>query len=717
MPDSFPRQYARTQRFTLGEPRDVTVSSDGQRVVWLRSRAGDDPVNCLWALDLPHGAERLVADPLALLTQDPVALKELSPEERAQRERRREGAGGITAYTTCVATQSAVFSLGGRLFHTDLTAGSSKELQVPGPVFDPRLDPTGTAVAYVNGPRLMISNLEGQTRVLADESISDPTSSASSAGSEAITWGSAEFIAAEEMQRMRGFWWSPDGQRLAVTRVDNSGVQTWYIADPADPTAAPRPIRYPAAGTANAAVTLHIFDRDGATAPIPVNWDTAALPYLARVSWSEAGLVIALQSRDQRRLEICSVDPADGTLSVIHVDTDPAWVDLLSGAPQLLTPEGGKGPTLLHTTERDGTRALLLDTEMISEADQVVRSVIAISADRIVYSANPMTDATGLEVWSHRRGVGSTRISPQGAVCSAVAAGSTLVLRTASLAESRARWEVLDVDGTVIRELTNLAETPLVSARPAIFHTPRRRIAVAVLLPKDHEGQPLPVLMDPYGGPHAQRVIRSHNAFATSQWFADQGFAVVVADGRGTPGRGTTFERAVLGDLAGPVLDDQVEALEHAAAASGAVDLSRVAIRGWSFGGYLAALAVLKRPDVFHAAIAGAPVTEWRLYDTHYTERYLGDPRTDPAAYDRTSLLPLAQDLTRPLLLIHGLADDNVVAAHSLQLSRALLEAGKAHEVLPLVGVSHMTPQEVVAENLLRHQLHFLRRALGVSSS
>src|SRR6185436_19457931 len=142
------------------------------------------------------------------------------------------------------------------------------------------------------------------------------------------------------------------------------------------------------------------------------------------------------------------------------------------------------------------------------------------------------------------------------------------------------------------------------------------------------------------------------------------------------------------------------------------LDRSRVAIRGWSFGGYLAALAVLARPDVFHAAVAGAPVTEWRLYDTHYTERYLGDPFTDAQPYDRSSLLRLAQQLKRPLLLIHGLADDNVVAAHTLQLSSALLAAGKPHEVLPLVGVTHMTPQEVVAENLLLHQLDFLRRSL-----
>ncbi len=222
------------------------------------------------------------------------------------------------------------------------------------------------------------------------------------------------------------------------------------------------------------------------------------------------------------------------------------------------------------------------------------------------------------------------------------------------------------------------------------------------------------MLLDPYGGPHAQRVLRSHAAFLSAQWFADQGFAVVIADGRGTPGRGSDWERAVHLDLATPVLEDQVDALRLAAAVHPALDLSRVAIRGWSFGGYLAALAVMRRPDVFHAAIAGAPVTEWRLYDTHYTERYLGDPTVDARPYAATSLLPIADELTRPLLLVHGLADDNVVAAHTLQLSSALLAAGKPHEVLPLVGVTHMTPQEVVAEHLLLHQLDFLRRALGL---
>jgi dipeptidyl-peptidase-4 len=228
------------------------------------------------------------------------------------------------------------------------------------------------------------------------------------------------------------------------------------------------------------------------------------------------------------------------------------------------------------------------------------------------------------------------------------------------------------------------------------------------------------VLLDPYGGPHAQRVVDARGAFLTSQWFADQGFAVVVADGRGTPGRGPAFEREVHGDLAGPVLEDQLAALEAAAAEVEDLDLTRVAIRGWSFGGYLAALAVLRRPDAVHAAVAGAPVTDWALYDTHYTERYLGTPSSWPDAYARSSIVAdaerpaTAEAPHRPLMLVHGLADDNVVAAHTLRLSSALLAAGRPHEVLPLSGVTHMTPQEVVAENLLRLQVAFLKESLGV---
>jgi dipeptidyl-peptidase-4 len=353
----------------------------------------------------------------------------------------------------------------------------------------------------------------------------------------------------------------------------------------------------------------------------------------------------------------------------------------------------------------------MIDGEPVTPADLQVRGVAAAAGDTVWFHANPLDEPTVQHVWRWSAADGAVAVTDEPGVHSAVVGGRTAVVRSAVLHRPGAVTHVLGGP-----ELVSHAQAPLVRPNLTLLRAGRRRLATAVLLPHDHDGSPLPVLMDPYGGPHALRVVQSHNAHCASQWFADQGFAVVVADGRGTPGRGSEWERSVLHDLATFALDDQVDAL-HAAAEEHPLDLSRVGIRGWSFGGYLAALAVLRRPDVFHAAVAGAPVTEWRLYDTHYTERYLGDPTTDGAPYAASSLLPLADELTRPLLLVHGLADDNVVAAHTLQLSNALLAAGKPHEVLPLVGVTHMTPQEVVAEHLLLHQLQFLRRALGEGAS
>src|SRR5215207_3274762 len=288
MTDSFPRQYARTQRLTLGEPRDVTVSHDGRRAVFLRSRAGDDPVNCLWVQDLHSGTERLVADPLVLLSSG-AADEDLPPEERARRERTRELASGITAYATDEQVTVTAFALAGRLFVAGLLSGVARELPVEGPVFDPRPDPTARRLAYVSGSRLRIGELDGSSWELAGEDGQD------------VTWGSAEFIAAEEMDRHRGYWWSPDGMRIAACRVDNGKVQQWHIGDPSDPRRRPSVIRYPAAGTANADVTLHVLDLDGGS--VDVVWDRAALPYLAAVSWThDQRLLVTAQSRDQRDL-------------------------------------------------------------------------------------------------------------------------------------------------------------------------------------------------------------------------------------------------------------------------------------------------------------------------------------------------------------------------------------------------------------------------------
>jgi dipeptidyl-peptidase 4 len=686
--DTFPRQYARTQRLTLGEPRNVTASPDGLRAAFLRSTAGDDPVTCLWAQDIVRGTERLVADPRALLA-DELDADDLPEQERVRRERMREGAGGITAYATDQAVSVVAFALAGRLFVAGLVSAAARELAVEGPVFDPHPDPLAQRVAYVSGNRLRIAELDGTSWELAGESADD------------ITWGSADFIAAEEMHRFRGYWWNPDGSAIAACRVDVSMVPQWYIGDPGDPRRAPVVLRYPAAGSANPDVTLHVLALDGGS--VEIAWDQVTYPYLASVTWTGPERLLAtVQSRDQRTLVVLEADATTGATTPVFTDTDDAWVELVPGSPDALA--DGR---LVVAADRRGRRCVLVDGIEVTPDSVQVRSIAHVGADDITFVANPLDDATVQHLYRWD-GVSTTQLTHVDGVHS-VSSGSPTVVRSTTLLIPGV---CTSAPGRV--PIASHAEHPLVRPNVTLHTLGERRLATAVLLPRGHDGSKLPVLLDPYGGPHAQRVVHSYNAFLSSQWFADQGFAVIVVDGRGTPGRGSAWERSVHLDLATNALDDQVEALHAAAELHREIDLERVAIRGWSFGGYLAALAVMRRPDVFHAAIAGAPVTEWRLYDTHYTERYLGDPTFDHDSYDRSSLLPLAGQLERPLLLVHGLADDNVVAAHSVQLSSALLAAGKPHEFLALAGVSHMTPQEVVAENLMLHQLEFLRRSLAV---
>jgi len=697
--DTFPRQYARTRRFTLGEPRTITVSSDGSRIVFLRSRSGVDPVNVLWTIDAGTGAERVVADPSTLLSDLDEA--DLPAEERARRERVRESGGGITSYATDDAVAVTAFTIAGRLFVASLVDGTARELAVAGPVFDPRPDPLAQRVAYVSGRLLCVGELDGTWRVLAGDDPDEP---------DTVSWGSAEFVAAEEMDRQRGFWWSPDGTTIAACRVDVAAVPLWTIADPSDPASPPVQHRYPSAGSENADVRLFLLPLDRDEQEVEVRWDRDAFPYLADVRWDDHGLALTLQSRDQRTLAVVRADPDTGNMVGLFADEDEQWVELVPGSPR--HDHLGR---LVVCADRDDARRLLVGGAVTTPADQQVRAVLAATESGIVYTANPVTDATVQHVWRLLPDGSNEALTDEPGVHSAVCGGETVVIRSATLDEFGTYTATL---GGVVIE--SFAETPLVHPEVHLLRSSRHELATAVLVPSDgskFDGA-LPVLLDPYGGPHALRVLAARAPHLTSQWFADQGFVVVVTDGRGTPGRGHAWERAVHGDLATAPLDDQVEGLEAAAAwleqqdLGMHCDLDRVAIRGWSFGGYLAALAVLRRPDVFHAAIAGAPVTEMRLYDTHYTERYLGDPGSDPGPYDASSLLPIADQLTRPLLIIHGLADDNVVAAHTLRLSSALLAAGKPHEVLPLVGVTHMTPQEVVAENLLLHQLDFLRRSL-----
>ncbi|WP_097870106.1 prolyl oligopeptidase family serine peptidase [Streptomyces sp. rh34] len=702
---SFPRQQARTQRFTLGAPRAFTVSPDETRVIFLRSMSGTDRTTRLWVLDPATGEERVAADPEVLLGG---AAEKLSAQERARRERTREGSSGIVSYAVDAAAELAAFALSGKVYVAELRAGTARALPVPGPVIDPRPSPDGRHIAYVAKGALRVVGAGGE----GDRALAEPENSH-------VTYGLAEFIAAEEMHRYRGFWWSPESDRLLVARADDSPVQRWYIADPAHPERRPAEIAYPAAGTPNAEVGLFVMDLEGARTEVV--WDRAAFPYLAQVHWSSAGAPLLLvQARDQRSQQYLAVDPETGATRIVHVDEDPVWLDLFPGVPAW-APDG----RLVRIVDEGGARVLAVGDRLLTGSQLHVQSVLDIGESDILVSAVAGEDAVEPEIGQIHvyrvNELGIERISEGVGVHSAVRSGGLAVVVSAVPEEpGAAAWVVRD--GKRLMRIPSFAQEPVLSARVTLTEGGARRIPCAVLLPSDYQEAdgPLPVLMDPYGGPHGRRVVAAHNAHLTSQWFADQGFAVVVADGRGAPGRSPGWEKAVRDALV-MTMEDQVEAL-HGLAGRFPLDLSRVAIRGWSFGGYLAGLAVLRRPDVFHAAVVGAPVTDQRLYDTHYTERYLGDPATQPEVYAYNSLLTddgLSEpaDEVRPMMIVHGLADDNVVVAHALRLSSALLAAGRPHEVLPLSGVTHMTPQEQVAENLLLLQVDFLKRSLGLTGA
>jgi dipeptidyl-peptidase 4 len=713
---SFPRQAARTKNFTLGAPRSFQISPDGKTVLFLRSQGGTDAITCLWALDATTGQERLIADPAQLGAADAVD----DPIEKARRERVREGAGGIVSFATDRACSVATFLLGGAVYIADLRPGGTgaRALDTRTPAADPRPDPTGRLVAYVTAGALRVHEVAtGEDRALADP-----------AGADGISFGLAEFVAAEEMNRNRGYWWAPDSAAILVERVDETPVGVWHIADPANPASPARAVRYPAAGTPNAAVSLYVAALDGTLTK--VDWDSQALEYLVTASWERAGagqpLAVVL-SRDQHDMRVLAIDPASGATSLVRADSDPHWVDIVVGVPA--TTADGR---VVWTADIGGAKRLVLGTVAehaagtaapVTPADVNVREILAVDGDNVLFSGTA-EDPASVCVWQLGP-AGLHRVSPADGMHAGTLAGGTLLLTSRTLDSTDAVISVLRpaAGGSLeqVGAITSVAELPVLpTPRPRLtWSSGPSRVRTAIVLPSWYEpgSGPLPVLCDPYGGPHGKRVVAAASGYLAPQWFAEQGFAVVIADGRGTPGRGPGWDRTVAGDLAGPVLEDQVEALHAAAEQCADLDLDRVAIRGWSFGGYLAALAVLRRPDIFHAAVAGAPPTDWRLYDTCYTERYLGHPDTHPENYVGSSLLADAPKLTRPLLLVHGLADDNVVVAHTLRLSAALLAAGRPHSVLPLSGITHMSgSQAAVAENLLLAQVDFLRTALGISA-
>ncbi|MEV0605808.1 prolyl oligopeptidase family serine peptidase [Polymorphospora rubra] len=686
----FPELAARTRRFTSGAPRAVTVAGDGGRVLFLRSTGPQDPADALWQLDVATATEHLVAASGVLL--DDAAATE-----------------GIAGYATDPAARVAAFALAGRLFRADLVDGGVVEIPARGPVADPRPDPTGTRIAYVTGGTLRVVGPEGGDALLAGED-------------NGTSWGVAEYVAAEDFGRHRGYWWAPDGGSILAARVDDSRLVRRHHHDPAHPDQSPDTHAYPQAGGPNAQVSLHLLDLDGGW--VDVHWDRETYPYLVSVHWVEGGPLITVLRRLQQHGLVLAVDPRTGETQVHAELADPRWVEPVAGTPVHL-PDGRVlvGGELAH----DGydARCLFADGTLLTPPSLYVRRVVGRlsgggAPDLLVEASDG--EPSQQHLFRVRTTVGAggieiRRLTQEPGWHVGAVGGGTIAVGARSLDRMGTRWTVWR-DDVEVATIGSLAAPAPYAPRPVLERVTDRRLPAAVLYPRNHvAGRRLPVLVDVHGGPGRQEVRADRSAWLERQWWADAGFAVVTVDNRGTPGVAPSFEKAVHRRLADVMLTDQVEGLTALADKHPDLDLARVAIRGFSFGGWLAGLAVLRRPDLFRCGIAGTPLTDWALHDTAYSERYLGLPVDAAEVYAHHCLVELAAepvvvpDDARPLLLVHGLADRRVVPAHTLRLSAALLSTGRPHSVLPLPGTDH-APGGGTAEQSLRLELDFVRRSL-----
>jgi len=806
----FPRKKARTLRFSCGAPRSARVIADGSRALFLRSDGSEDTVTSLWMSVIDengNASEMLLADPRTLLAD--ADAEDVPAEERARRERAREGGSGIVGYSTDASGNRVTFTINGQLFLTDIAVGVTRAIAIEEdelkPVLNPRISPDGQHVMYTTGTYLVNVDLADTAFDTAfgddDCEIGDAISVVASIPQDG-EWkiGLAEFAAGEEMDRYDGFWWSPDSKYVLFETYDESPEPIWHLSDPANPANPARSNRYPQALTANANVRLTLlelgFDNDnccyGAIAN-EVQWDHETYEYLAAVSWTSGHEpIILVQDRLQQHDQVLAIhvgepivtmrdaengftdDEGDqvetfsiaipeyaegerpGSTRVLEKHSNAYWLDLIHGTPAFtpngrlicamndmdadtnrltvdgvpFTPAGLQVREVLNVTDDDVLCVVQRTPELLSDdslpflwqsnaADHDARSFDVVSI-RYDGTWEPLTYAPGQ--WTMSRAGNGCVVTGRGMDDATVQMQHCMNIVTTD-------ENGTDVASMVVSPIENHAETPGFTPNVHFTRLGERGLYTAIVLPSASSeyahADTLPVLMKPYGGPGFQQVVENQSFYWDAQWWADQGYIVVTADGRGTTGRGPKWDRAIYETMKSVTLEDQVDAvraLPEALATLAAQenkessettipqpDLNRVAMIGWSYGGFLSALAVLEAPETFAAACAGAPPTDWTLYDTHYTERYLG---LDPAVYERNSIISDAPQLDRPLMLIHGFADDNVTIAHSLRLSQALMAAGRKHTFLPLTGITHMTNDETVAENLLILQRDFLAKAL-----
>jgi dipeptidyl-peptidase-4 len=697
-------------------PRAVKLSPDGRYVTVLRNRPDDRERYDLWGFDRKAGEWRMLVD-----SQKLSSGRELSEAEKMQRERQRIGdLKGIVSYEWTADSTAVLVPIDGDLLLAGLDGSVRKIAGTKGGELDPSLSPRGGHVAFVRDQRLFVGAVDGKAEP-------QPVTPAETAAT--VHWGEAEFVAQEEMNRFKGYWWSPDGAHLAVERFDEAKVGTVTRAAIGAEGTKTFEQRYPVAGSANAEVSLWVIGADGQSR-VQVDLGADKDIYLARVDWAPDGKALYVQREDraQTRLDMLKVDPATGKAEVLFTETAAkgSWINL-SDAYRFLA-DG----SLIWLSERDGFAHLYHfkagQWTQLTKGEWVVTDLLGVDqkSGRVTF-VGTKDDVLAQQVYAldlkHPEKL--ERLTDLAFHNSAAMdrKGQTLVV-TRSADNQPPQSYLADATG---KRIAWIEENRVEGLHPYAPYLASHRAAEFGTIPAE-DGTPLhwmmitpplepgkryPVFSYHYGGPHAQVVAKGWQG-ALAQAIVDKGYIYFAIDGRGSDNRGVKFESAINRAMGTVEVADQLAGSRYLKSLA-FVDPKRVSTFGWSYGGFMTLKMLEMHPGEWAAGVAVAPVTRWELYDTHYTERYLGDPNKEPRVYEASGALKDAAKITDPLMLIHGMADDNVVFENSTALIARLQGEAVPFEMMLYPGFTHRIGGPKVSKHLYETVFRFLDRH-GVGS-
>ena len=675
------------------QARGVALSPDGTAVTYLKAKADDVDITDLWIAPVAGGAPHMLIDGRALSPDN----KALSEAEKSRRERMGLKTRGVVEYHWDDQGKVVLVPVQGDLWLYEVASGQTRQLtRTPGDEIDGKISPKGGFVSYVRDDNLYLAPLSGGAeRALTTD------------GTELKSWGTAEFIAQEELHRETGYWWSPDETRIALAHVDQSGVD---VIDRVDIGAEGGTIvhqRYPRVGRPNAIVDLYVADvASGTRVKVDLGADTDI--YLARVNWSKDGKTLYVQrlTRDQKRLDVLAVDPATGQGHVILTETSPHWVPLSEDMKPL------KDGTFLWSSERDGNKHLYLHAadgkliRQVTRGDWPVADLEGVDEARgvAIFAASKDTPIERrLYEVSYLKPAEPRALTPAGGWWTAsVAKQGGAFVGSYSDPRTPPRTGLYKADGTLVRWIE---ENPLNEAHP--FWPYRDHLSAPEYgTLKASDGQTLhwmmrkpagfdasktyPVIVQVYGGP-ASALVSRHWAAPADQVLLDAGYILFSIDNRGTPNRSVAFKTALDRKTGQPDVEDQLAGAAYLKSLP-FVDGAHLGVTGYSNGGYMTLMLLTVPHSPFAAGVAGAPVTDWTLYDTAYTERYMGTPKDNADGYAKASVVARLGELKpNTLLLVHGMADDNVIFENSTRVLYGLQQRGIAFEMMTYPGLRHRT--------------------------